>query len=123
MKTNRIVVRTLFLIALVCSLGLQAFGSRVPSSSCRVHRHPYRSHHQNRIGNSSLDLLLPASAQRTQAHRHHRLRGKRINLDTSAAVAPALTPRAAEPASVLTLHTQHLKGPNPPRGPPSISLL
>jgi hypothetical protein len=78
--------------------------------------------HQNQLGSFSLNEVLAAPPHRSPAHRTHRLRGKRISVDTSFILVPARTSIKKQSSSTVTLHLRDLDGPNPSRGPPALSL-
>jgi hypothetical protein len=118
MKVHRLIVRTLLLISL---LSTTAFGSRISAPSCPALRHDTGNRHHHQMSKRPLDVVLAAPAHRPPANRMHRLRGKRINLDTALVLPPALTLQATLSASTITLDIDSLSGPNPPRGPPALS--
>ena len=118
MKAHRQIVRALLLISLLAPFGLRAFGSRVSSPSCRVLERSGGTHH-HQLTRTALDVVLAAPAHRSPAQRMHRLRGKRINLNTSLVLPPATSPIAESSPLSVTPHTQDLNGPNPSRGPPA----
>jgi len=122
MNSRRLIVRALLLISLLSPFSLRAFGSRASSPSCQVPASAVQRAHHNRIAGSSFDTVLASSRHRSPAQRMHRLRGKRIHLDQPLVFAPTRTVIATETSSPVTLCTQNLGGPNPPRGPPLSSL-
>jgi hypothetical protein len=122
MKAHSSIIRALLLILLLSPVGLRAFGSRISMPSCRVAAHAPNTHRPNQVAKSSLRAVLTASAHRSPAQRIHRPRGKKINIDP--ALVPAFTTSAIAPkiSSTNGLGMQELNGPNPPRGPPLLSL-
>ena len=122
MKANRIFVRALLLISLLCPLSLRASGSSASSPSCRVPKHSIQQGSSRRAAKSSPGAVLTASIQRPPAQRLHRHRGKRVHLDSALALAPTRKTIAEAPVSAIALHAQTYIGPNPPRGPPAPSI-
>lgn len=122
MKTTRIMVRTLLLIWLICPSGLRAFGSRVGSHSCRIPSHVSSPARHRSAGRSNRTASLTTTAERAPTQRLHRVRGKRVHLDASLLLTHKQRPIGTLPFSAITLHAQNLNGPNPPRGPPALSV-
>jgi len=122
MKAFRLTFRALLLISLLSPFGLRAFGSRIGTPSCHVPTPASAEDHQDRAGSFSLDSVLAVPPHRSPAHRTHRLRGKRISVDTSFVLVPTLPPLTRQSFSAVTLHIRDLDGPNPSRGPPAPSL-
>jgi hypothetical protein len=121
MKARRLIVRALLLISLLSPLGLHAFSSRISTRSCGTVKLSAEPDRPRQVAKSSLYAVLAAPAHRSPARRvQHRLRGKRINLDTSFILPPAPSPVASPPSPTISLNTQHQNGPNPSRGPPAL---
>ena len=119
MKAHRLIIRALILIPLLSMLGPRVFGSRISPPSCRVISHISAPAGNRHLSRSPLDTVLAAPARRIPTHRMHRLRGKRIHLDTALVLPPASRAQNTPSAPIISLDIQNLAGPNPPRGPPA----
>lgn len=121
MKARSLIVRALLLTLLLSPLGLRAFGSSISVHSCRVPSHRPKQHQPvKQAGGSSHQALLAAFGHRQQSQRIHRLRGKRINIDSGFVPASDTVIVAAVSSSASRPLIQEIAGPNPPRGPPSL---
>ena len=123
MKAQRPIVKALLLllILLLSSIGMRAFGSGISVPSCRVATHVSKRHEHNQPGNSRR-VMLRTGSHHSPAQRTHRLRGKKINIDTAFSVASRTSSITTLSMSKAKALIQEPGGPNPPRGPPLLSL-
>jgi hypothetical protein len=121
MKTRSLIVRTLLLIVLLSPLGLRAFGSRVSASSSELNGQRLQAAHGEELTVGAMHRpVLSFPGRRSPAQRLHKIRGKRINVDTALIPTPEPCAVARLPFSNVLLTQKELDCPNPPRGPPTL---
>jgi hypothetical protein len=120
MKARIFIVRAFVLAMVLAPSTLWASARHLGVSSCRVEKAHYRASHTSRQRGRTLGQLVAAMPRHhAPAPRLHRIRGKKINVQSGLVfMARSYAPTRFD-ISDAQVGQQDLDGPNPSRGPPS----